>query len=230
MLMYLAGHSRPDIGFAVHQCARYLHCPKYSHEQAVKHIGRYLLGTRNRGLILKPDGTMKVDMFVDASFAGLWGYEDKHDPACVKSRSGFVIFMGGCPILWGSKLQTEIALSTMEAEYIALSESMKQLICIKRLIVAIAHAIGKSPEAVMKIKSTVFEDNAACLTLGKLEAPRTTPRTKHFAIKYHWFRDQLQPNNIELQHVETNNQIADILTKGLAQPKFEVLRKKLMGW
>ena len=88
MLMYLTGHSRPDIGFAVHQCARYTHHPKRSHEEALKHIGRYLLGTRTRGLIIKPSKSLKVDMYVDASFAGMWGYEDKQDPACVKSRTG----------------------------------------------------------------------------------------------------------------------------------------------
>lgn len=129
--------------------------------------------------------SMKVKMYVDAAFAGLWGYEDRHDPSCVKSRSGFVIFVGGCPIFWGSKLQTEIATSTMESEYIALRESMKHLIVIKRLIVTVSLAISMDPEEVMNFKSTVFEDNSACLILAKLEAPRMTPQTKHFAIKYH---------------------------------------------
>jgi Reverse transcriptase (RNA-dependent DNA polymerase) len=230
MLMYLCGHSRPDIAYAVHQCARYLHCPKASHEKGLKHIGQYLLSTRNRGLIMKPNGTLKVDMYVDAAFAGLWGYEDKHDPSCVKSRSGFVVMVGGCPILWGSKLQTEIALSTMESEYIALSESMKHLVHLKRLIVAVANAIGHDADETMNILSTVFEDNAACLILGKLEAPRMTPRTKHFAIKYHWFHELLEPMGIELVYVNTLEQIADILTKGLTQPKFEALRLLLCGW
>ena len=148
MLMYLTGHARPDIGFAVHQCARYTHHPKRSHEEALKHIGRYLLGTKTRGLIIKPSKSLKVDMYVDASFTGLWGYEDKHDPACVKSQTGFVIFVGGCPIVWGSKLQTEIAGSTMESEYIALSESLKHLIVLKRLVVAFCSAIQIDPEEV----------------------------------------------------------------------------------
>jgi Reverse transcriptase (RNA-dependent DNA polymerase) len=230
MLMYLSGHSRPELGFAVHQCARYTHCPKRSHEEALKHIGRYLLGTRNRGLILKPSRHLKVDLYVDAAFAGLWGYEDKHDPACVKSRSGFVVFVGGCPIVWGSKLQTEIALSTMESEYIALSESLKHLLVIKRLVTAVSRAVQLDPEDVAHIMSTVFEDNTACLTLAKLEPPRMTPRSKHYAIKYHWFRETLEPNHIEIRHVDTDNQIADILTKSLTAVKFKALREKLMGW
>jgi hypothetical protein len=230
MLMYLSGHSRPDIGFAVHQCARYTHFPKRSHEEAVKHIGRYLLNTRKRGLIIKPSKNLKVDLYVDASFAGLWGYEDKHDPACVKSRSGYVIFVGGCPIVWGSKLQTEIAGSTMEAEYIALSESLKHLIVLKRLVVAFCRAIQVDPETVSRIMSTVFEDNSAALILANLEPPRMTPRTKHFAIKYHWFRSMLKPLHIEIVPVDTEEQIADIFTKSLTVIKFERMRKKLMGW
>jgi hypothetical protein len=230
MLMYLSGHSRPDIGFAVHQCARYTHFPRKSHEEALKHIGRYLLGTRNRGLIIRPSTNLKVDLYVDASFAGMWGYEDKHDPACVKSRTGFVVFVGGCPIVWGSKLQTEIAGSTMEAEYIALSESLKQLIVLKRLVVAFCQAIQLDPETVARLMSTVFEDNSATLILANLEPPRTTPRTKHFAIKYHWFRTMLKPLSIEIVAVPTDLQIADILTKSLTVVKFEAMRKMLMGW
>jgi hypothetical protein len=230
MLMYLTGHSRPDIGFAVHQCARYTHFPKRSHEEALKHIGRYLKGSRTRGLIIQPSQDLKIDLYVDASFAGLWGYEDKHDPACVKSRTGFVIFVGGCPIVWGSKLQTEIAGSTMEAEYIAMSESLKHLIVLKRLVVAFCGAIQVDPETVARLMSTVFEDNSAALILANLEPPRMTPRTKHFAIKYHWFRSMLKPMCIEIVAVSSEDQIADILTKSLTFAKFEACRKMLMGW
>jgi hypothetical protein len=230
MLMYLAGHSRPDIAFAVHQCARYTHCPKLIHEQALKHIGRYLLGTRERGLIIEPSQELKVDLYVDAAFAGLWGYEDKQDPSCVKSRTGFVVFVGDCPVLWGSKMQTEIALSTMESEYIALSEAMKQLIVLKRLVIAISLAVQLDPQETCNIWSTVYEDNAGALILANMEPPRMTPRSKHYAIKYHWFREELKPNKVKIVPIGTNDQVADIFTKSLGTTKFEELRKKLMGW
>ncbi len=67
---------------------------------------------------------MDLDLYVDADFAGLWSYEHDQDPVCVKSRTGFVITLGTCLVMWVSKLQTEIALSTLEAEYIALSMAM----------------------------------------------------------------------------------------------------------
>jgi len=75
--------------------------------------------------VICPNGTMDVDMYCDSDFAVLWGYEEKTDPSCVKSRGGYTIFVGGCPVLWGSKLIDQIALSTMEAEYYAMSYAMK---------------------------------------------------------------------------------------------------------
>jgi hypothetical protein len=129
-LQYLQGHSRPDITTAVSQCARFTHNPKRSHEKALIRIGQYLKHTRTRGLIFKPNDSAEVaiDCYVDADFAGMWGYEDKDDPTSVKSRSGYVIFVMGCPVVWKSKLQSGIATSTMESEYNALSMSMRDLL------------------------------------------------------------------------------------------------------
>jgi hypothetical protein len=88
--------------------------PKLSHEKAVKRgIWRYLKATREKGMILKPSGTLKIDSYPDADFAGLYGYAKITDSACVKSRTGFIITVSECPMVWVSKLQTETALSTM---------------------------------------------------------------------------------------------------------------------
>ena len=116
MLTYLTGSVRPDIAMAVHQCARFSSKPKRSHEQAVMRIGKYLLATKDRGIIYAPDRTKGLDVYVDADFAGGWDPLDANDASNVYSRTGFVIRYAGCPILWQSKLQTEIALSTAEAE------------------------------------------------------------------------------------------------------------------
>jgi len=113
MLLYLSGHSRPDIAFAVGQCARFTHSPSQLHEEALKQIGLYLKLIRIEGLALEPHLTsngLKLDCYIDAYFAGQWGYEDKNDPSGMKSCTGFIIFMPECPILWISKLQTEIAI------------------------------------------------------------------------------------------------------------------------
>jgi hypothetical protein len=118
MMMYQSSNSRPDIQFAVHQCARFTHSPKRTHGDAILRICRYLQGTQVRGLHFKPTEMLKkTDWYCDADFAGLYNVENQHhDPVCVKSRTGFCLTLGNCPLLWVSKLQTEIALSTTKAE------------------------------------------------------------------------------------------------------------------
>lgn len=92
-------------------------------ELVLKRIGRYLKTTPDRGLVLNPSRELKIDCYPDAGFAGMYGYKNSSDPSCVKSRTGFVITVANCPVLRQSKLQTETALSTMEAEIIALAHS-----------------------------------------------------------------------------------------------------------
>ena len=229
-LNYLANNSRPDIQFAVHQCARYTHSPKKSHTQAVKRIIRYLLGTRDKGLILSPTKEITLDMYADADFAGMWNSNaPEQDPVRVKSRSGHVILLGNCPLLWSSKLQTEIACSTMEAEFIALSSAMRDLIPARHILQAVGTALSLPVPAGAQLKSTVFEDNMGCLTLATI--PKMTPRSKHIAVKYFWFRSQVGPEHgITIVKCDTKDMLADIFTKGLAADQFLVLRAMLMGW
>ena len=230
MLLYLAGHTRPDIAFAVHQCARYTFQPTHRHVTALKRIGRYLKGTHDKGLIMRPSKSLHVDCYPDADFAGLYSKEDAQDPHCVRSRTGFVICVANCPVLWKSKLQSEIALSTMEAEYVALSTACKDLFPLLDLIQELASACGLQVIKDTNFHVKVHEDNVGALTLGKLEPRRMTPRSKHYAIKYHWFREQIGPRNVKLVKIDTKDQLGDIFTKGLTPIPFKHLRLKLMGW
>jgi hypothetical protein len=162
MLMYLATNSRPDLAFSVNQCARFTHCPRASHAKAVKHILRYLQGTKDKGLEFQLSNELSLDCFVDADFAGLWGQEDDQDPVCAKSRTGFLITFAGCPLLWGSKLQHEISLSTMEAEYVALSYAMRQLIPIRETLIEIqSQVLAGSKRLQCTTHSTAFEEVSA---------------------------------------------------------------------
>ncbi len=230
MLQYLHSHSRPDITFAVSQCAWYVHGTRRSHEMALEHLGQYLKGTMDKGLVLKPISTLNIDCYVDADFAGLWPYEDRQDPSCVKSRTGFVICLADCPVIWSSKLQGEIATSTMEAEYSALSSSMRSLLPFKHLVETVVKSMDFGAVDSTTFKTTVWEDNAGALALANLEPGRMTPRSKHYAIKYHWFRSKLKPNGIQVEKIDTNLQKADILTKALRTIKFAEIRKLLCGW
>jgi hypothetical protein len=227
MLMYLANNTRPDITFAVHQVARFTHNPKEIHGKAVKRIVRYLSGTHDQGLIFTADYNNGLEMYCDADFAGLWKAEDSQNPNSVRSRTGFVIKLYGCPLLWTSRLQTEIAASTLEAEYIALSSGMRELLPIRGLYQSLtSHMNFKDSKC--SVKCTVFEDNQGAMTLAT--APKITPRTKHIGVKYHFFREHIRNGDIELKYVPTAEQQADILTKGLLAVKFQTLRKLLCGW
>ena len=237
MLLYLAGHSRPDIAYAVNCAARYMFCPKQSHEKALKCIGRYLKATQERGLILNPnpvnDGTggdaLQIDSYPDADFAGLYGYEKTTDPASVKSRTGFIITVAESPVLWQSKLQTETALSTMEAEIVALAHSCRELFPVMDIVSSLGPAVG-IPAGETKMKVTIREDNAGALVLAETLPPQFTPRSKHYAIKTVWFREQIVTRGIVLVKIDTVEQLGDMFTKGLGKVPFEYLRKKIMGW
>ena len=136
--------------------------------------------------------------------------------------------------MWKSQLQSCIALSTGEAEYISLSTSMRELIPLKDLVKTIQFSVGIATGGPIIISTSVWEDNDACCIMSMWEPGRNTSRTKHFAIKFHWFRSHIQPHNknsgIQVLRIDSKVQKADILTKGLPKPQFEKLRKLLCGW
>jgi hypothetical protein len=134
MIGYLYYHSCSDKTFTTSQCARFIHCTNRSHKEALECIGQYPKATGGKGLILHPkshNGWLDIDCYVDANFAGLWGYKDKQDPPCIKSRTGYVIFIPDCPVLWVSRLQTDITTSIMEADCSTLSTAMMGVLPIK---------------------------------------------------------------------------------------------------
>ena len=120
--------SRPEISYATHSAARFSANPKASHNKGVKRIIKYFKGTKENGLIMYPRNDKGLKCFVDADFAREWSTNESDDPASVYSRTGYIIKYKNCPILWASKLQSEISLSTTESEYIALSQAIREII------------------------------------------------------------------------------------------------------
>jgi hypothetical protein len=134
MLTYLTGNVRPDIATATHQCACFSVNPMHSHEQAIIQIGQYLLSTKEKGMTYKPDLTKGIEVFVDVDFARGWDPDDALNADNIYSCTGYVICYARCPVFWQSKLQTEIALSIAEAEYIVLSQALRKTIPMKNLM------------------------------------------------------------------------------------------------
>jgi hypothetical protein len=155
--------------------------------------------------------------------------EDPQDTTCVKSRTGYVLTFAGCPILWVSKLQTEIALSTLHAEYVALSQSLRDLLPVKDLVIELLEGMGLDSGKLEFIsKSTVYEDNNGAIRVAT--CPKLTPTSKFIAVKYHWFRQHVESGEVKIVKVESSKQLADIFTKGLQGEKFLAIRKLLCGW
>ena len=233
MLLYLSGNSCPDIAFAVNQAARFTHDPKQSHAVAVKKIVRYLIGTCTHGLIFYPTDDWKIDCYVDADFCGLWGVENPDDPIVSKSQTGFIITLAGCPLMWKSCLQSEVSVSTMHAEYVALSMAMCKMLPLKTLVKTVAKVITGDDNVKVTTLSDIFEDNNGCISVATL--PKITPQSKFFAVKLHFFKEHVKtPDNpngeIDIHKIDTDAQLADIFTKGLVEAKFTPLQDKLMGW
>eukprot|EP00984_Skeletonema_dohrnii_P014206 scaffold5948_cov143-Skeletonema_dohrnii-CCMP3373.AAC.1 len=197
-LLYLTGHTRPELAYAVNQCARYMFNPKRSHELALLRIGKYLKATRTKGIVIKPTGgLLNINAYPDADFAGMYGHENDTDPACVKSRTGFVILAANCPISWKSTLQTKTALSTMEAEISALAHCMKEVVGIMDLAKLFSEYYGLE-EVKTKFNITIHEDNSGALVLANTIPPEYTSRSKFYHIETIWFREQIVTRGIEV--------------------------------
>jgi hypothetical protein len=227
-LNFLEKGSRPEIAYSVNQCARFSESPRESHAEAVLHICRYLMVTGEQGIILDPNDEKSFEVYADADFCGNWNRSTAmNDVSTAKSRMGYIISFAGCPITWASKLQTQIALSTTEAEYIALSQSLREVIPMINLMTEV-NRLGVCDYCnVPKVYCKAFEDNSGALELAK--APKMRPRTKHINLVFHHFRDYVRRGLIVIYPVGTLEQLADIFTKPLSSVLFEKHKKKITG-
>jgi hypothetical protein len=166
---------------------------------------------------------------VDTDFAGLALKEDRKDPTSVKSRTGFVINVANCPVVWKSKLQQQIATSSTHAEYIGLSTAMKEIIPLKELLITVSQAVGLPQDFSTTFKTRIWEDNNGCRTIANLEPGRQTPASKWYDITLHWFRSHLN-DRMTVERIDTDKQWADILTKPLKADVFSRVRKMVLGW
>ena len=228
-LNYLEKGSRPDITYATHAAARFCSDPRVSHEAAVSHITRYLQATRDEGIILDPDAKRELEVYADVDFVGNYNKATAHvDPSTAKSRSGYIITFCGCPIVWTSKLQTCVALSSCESEYYALSQALREAIPIMDLLEEIREN-GLAKEFIpAKVYCKAFEDNSGALEMATVHKIR--PRTKHINNVYHHFREHVRSGRISIFAIPTKEQFADIFTKPLDSNTFLYLRKKYLKW
>ena len=188
---------------------------------------QYLKGTNDKGIILKSNPTEGIKCFVDVVFARGDCNESRDDSVSVFSRTGYVIFYVGCLVLWGYKMQSGISLSTVEAEYVALSTAMRDLIPFTDQVKELSKVFQQG-ELKTQMQYTLFEDNNGALDLAK--TPRYHLRTKYIAIKYHHFRERVQHGLVPIHPIDTEDKIADQFTKTFQVGTFVHVRSRLSGW
>ena len=161
--------------------------------------------------------------------------EEDQDLICVKSRTWYVVTLGGCPIHWTSKLQQELALSTLEAEYIALAMGMREFVHLRRFYEEMTQFFQIYDHSKSTVLSKFFKDNQGYIQT--VTAWKMSLRTQHMAVKYQFVRNVFNRdpkcNNehpFVLEKIASADQKSDLFTKGLSAQTFVVLHKLLCGW
>ena len=199
--MYLSVCTRPDITHAVNYLSQFNNCYQEQHWRAAKRVLRYLKCTRNCELVYFKTGK-GIITYVDADWTG--------DTADSRSYSGQVTILANAAVGWESKKQKTIALSTAEAEYMALSKACKEAIFVKELLQAL---IGNNDPI------QIYCDNQSAIKLSS--NPVFHNRTKHIDIRHHFVRECLHTGKVKIDYCPTGEMVAHILTKGLVQLKHD---------
>ncbi|GJS22974.1 retrovirus-related pol polyprotein from transposon TNT 1-94 [Tanacetum coccineum] len=200
-LLYLTA-SRPDLQFAICMCARYQARPTEKHLHAVKRIFRYLRGTVNQGLWYPKDSSIALTAFADADHAGC---QDTR-----RSTSGSMQFLGDRLVSWSSKRQKSVAISSTEAEYIAMSGCCAQILWMRSQLTDYGLGFNKIP---------MYCDNKSVIALCCNNVQHS--RSKHIDIRFHFIKEHVENGVIELYFVNTEYQLADIFTKALAKERIK---------
>src|SRR3954466_3582312 len=206
-LLYLCA-SRPEIMLSVCMCARYQAAPKECHLKAMERIVRYLIHTPNFGIWYPKRSSFDLVDYSDSDYAG-----DKVDR---KSTLGTCQFLGRSLVCWSSKKQNCVSLSTAEVEYIAAGSCCAQLLWMKQTLKDYGINVKNVP---------LLCDNESAIKIA--HNPVQHSKTKHIQIRHHFLRDHVLKGDISIEHVKTEEQLADIFTKPLDEKRFSKLQCEL---
>jgi len=208
MLLYVSTHTRPDVSAAVCILAQRVEKPRQLDFNEALRIVKYLNGTRHLSLRLNDlEKAQKLFAYSDANFG-----ECRLNG---KSNSGILCYVNGGPIIWQCCKQTNVALSTCEAEYYAVTEAAKEILWLKKLL--------EDFEISNTDQTLIFNDNQSCLNM--LVSGDFAQRTKYIAVKYHFLRDHIKSQSIKVEYCASEYNLADMLTKPLNSVRITFLRR-----
>jgi len=202
--------TRPDIAFAVTKLAQYSANPSREHLNAAQHICRYLAGTREYKLVYDGTSALGLVAFADSD----WN-TDPHNKR--RPQSGFFLKLANGSVTWTSRTQKTVALSSTEAEYMALSDASRQLSWIRNLFMEIGLTLHKP--------IPLHGDNQGSIFVS--QNPVLDKRLKHIDIRFHYIRQEILAKKIDVFFIEGAQNPADLFTKNLGRVKFDLFRSQL---
>lgn len=205
-LLYAAQVSRPDIYYAVNILSRFGINPGRAHWEAVKRIMRYLKGTIEQGLIYKKNLEEDITGYCDADWAG--SLDDRH------STTGYVFIFQSAAISWSTKRQKTVALSSTEAEFMAITAAIQESIWLKRL--------EKELNPNNNVNMVLYCDNKGAIQVATNN--KYSSRTKHVDIKAKFIKQKIDNNEISLKYLSTKEMVADVFTKAVTPQKLEYFK------
>ncbi|GKD39994.1 hypothetical protein Tco_1260201 [Tanacetum coccineum] len=197
-LRYLL-HTRPDLSYSVGLLSRFMQEPREQHMKAIRQVLRYVKGTKDYEITYKHNRGDKIHRFSDSSYG----------------VNGIIFYYGESPMSWSTQKQATVALSSCESEFIAATAAATQALWLKRLLSKLTHSKEENV--------TIMVDNKSAIALMK--NPVFHGRSKHIDTKYHFIRECVEREDIQVEFVSGEYQKADILTKALPKIKFLTMRQ-----
>ncbi|GMF14669.1 unnamed protein product [Phytophthora lilii] len=206
-LLYVANATRPDISVALSILFQFLDNPLEIHWNAAIRVLCYLKGTATLGIQFLRNKHFVLEAFADANWGG--------DKLTRRSTSGVLLLLGGAPVVFKSKRQATVALSSAEAEYVSLALATQEVAWLRFVLLEMGFKVEKP--------TTVYLDNKSAISIASNHG--YTPRAKHIDLRAHFVRDHVEAKTIVLQHVTSEDQLADYLTKPIPTPQLVKLRE-----
>jgi hypothetical protein len=225
--------SRPDISYAVCILSRYSSNPSMRHYTTALTVLKYLKGTIDMKLVFEKDNTSDTlttfsissrkktfTSYTDSDWAG--DCDDR------KSTSGFLVYFKGCLIAWSSSKQPVTSLSSTEAEYIGLGHSAKEVSSLIETLSTLGKNVSSKMLSVFETDATIKGDNQSSLFLAY--HPKTSAKTKHIALRFHFIRELTKMKVFELEFCPTAKMLADVMTKALPYARHSMLSSQIMNY
>jgi histone deacetylase 1/2 len=201
--------TRPDLSFAINRVCQFLHSPTEEHWAAVKRILRYINGTLDHGLLLRPSVSSSLSVFSDADWAG--------DVGDRRSTGGYALFFGNNLVAWSARKQATVSRSSTESEYKAVANATAELIWVEALLKELRVRQDSPP--------VLWCDNIGATYLSS--NPVFHARTKHIEVDFHFVHERVAQKMMQVRFISSKDQVVDIFTKPLPLPLFQECKRNL---